>query len=610
QGTKLLDFVSTHNGMGSFELVPSKDENYTATWKDAMGKEYSTPLPAVQEEGVTLRIKGSDAGQTFTVTRSATADEASKTLRIVAVMNQRMLYSAKANLTDVVAKSGMLPTAELPSGIMQITVLDANLKPLAERVVFINNREYEFDADVYLGVKNLEKRGLNKGEVIIADTMLSNLSLSVTDADLNAVPQYEDNIVSRFLLTGDLRGKIVNPYYYFFSTSDSANIHLNLVMLTHGWRRYNWPELLAGKLPLRTKKESNFLSIEGQLLGGEQGKIPPGTMLTGIIQAKDSTRTFISLPVDRFGRVKSDGMIFYDYAKLFFQFADTKRKFETSSLNVDNGLYKGMKSISFSAIDKMRIGGPDSTIWARNLKQASDEVKIAIQRNRKTQTLQEVIVKGKVKTEAQKMDERYTSGLFSGGDARSFDVANDPFGATSFSVFQYLQGKVAGLQISMAGGQPSLSWRGSSPVFYLNEMQSDVSLIQNINMSEVAYIKVFGPGAAGGMQTQGGGAIAVYTKKGGDVTDNSDAKGLSSLQITGYTDLKEFSSPDYATAAPTHDLPDLRTTLFWNPFIFLDKASRRYKFQFYNSDATKRFRLVLEGINIEGKFVHIEKLIQ
>ncbi|MBC7905026.1 MAG: hypothetical protein H7Y27_16480, partial [Gemmatimonadaceae bacterium] len=49
QGTKLLDFLSTHNGMGSFELVPAKDGNYTATWKDAMGKEYSTPLPAVQE---------------------------------------------------------------------------------------------------------------------------------------------------------------------------------------------------------------------------------------------------------------------------------------------------------------------------------------------------------------------------------------------------------------------------------------------------------------------------------------------------------------------------------------------------------------------------------
>ena len=35
------------------------------------------------------------------------------------------------------------------------------------------------------------------------------------------------------------------------------------------------------------------------------------------------------------------------------------------------------------------------------------------------------------------------------GDAYQFDVLDDPFGKTAMSVFTYLQGKVAGLNITI-----------------------------------------------------------------------------------------------------------------------------------------------------------------
>jgi len=206
------------------------------------------------------------------------------------------------------------------------------------------------------------------------------------------------------------------------------------------------------------------------------------------------------------------------------------------------------------------------------------------------------------------MDQKYDSGLFSGGDSRNFDVANDPFAASSFSVFQYLQGKVAGLQINTSGGTPSLSWRGGSPVFYLDEMPADVELMNTINMSDVAYIKVFSPSSANAFSSSGGGAIVVYTKKGGDVTNNS--KGLDFITLNGYAPFKQFYSPDYATNPPNADLPDLRATLYWNPYIFLNKGTRRFKYQFYNNDVTHRYRVVLEGFNEEGRLVHIEKVVE
>lgn len=611
-GTKLADFITMHDGMGSLTLTPKGGETYTAVWKDAAGKEYSTPLPAVKSQGIALQVSDAGEGKKFVLQRTDNIDEAGKSLRIIAYMNQQLVYYAKVNFSSNTLTSGIIPTKQLPTGILQLTVFDKDFKPLAERVSFVNNHDYEFDVDAWIPALNKSKRGLNTVEVLVSDTFRTNLSLSITDADLNVPTPNEDNIISHFLLTGDLRGKIANPYYYFFSTSDSAALYLDLVMLTHGWRRYNWDNVLAGKLPVQAVKESNYLSIDGKLIGSQPGRVPPDTKLTGILQTRDSSSSFLSMSVDRKGQLLADGFIFYDFAKLYFQFNDKKLIFDKSLLQVNNGLRRGVNVVALNEENKNSNNfNLDTNLVAKNLRLGSDELKVALQKNKKEQLLQEVIVRGKVKTNIEKLDEKYASSLFSGGDSHNFDVASDPFGASSQSIFQYLQGKVAGLQISEAGNgaAPQLYWRGGTPVFYLNEIQADVSLMSTINMSDVAYVKVFSPGATGIISNSGGGAIVVYTKKGTDA-NNTKAKGLDYVQLAGYTPVKQFYAPDYATASALNDLDDLRTTLYWNPFILLDKNKKRFKVQFYNSDITHRFRIVLEGINASDKFAHVEKVVE
>lgn len=611
-GVKLGDFATVHNGMGWFKIEPKQAQVYTAVWKDQAGKEYNTPLPAVKPAGVGLQVSDAQDGKKFLLQRSENAPEDDKALRIIAYMNQQLVYYAKVNLTSNTVTSGMIPTKQLPSGVLQITVFDKNFKPQAERVTFVNNHDYEFDADAWIPVFNKNKRGLNTLEVMVSDTFRSNLSLSVTDADLNVPTPNEDNIVSHLLLTADLRGKIANPYYYFFSTADSASIYLDLVMMTNGWRRYNWDNVFAGKPPVSRVNESNYLSIDGKLIGVQTGRFGPDTKLNGILQTKDSVKNFISLPVSRKGEARSDGYIFYDFAKLYFQFNDKNLVFDKSSLHVDNGLYKSPDQLLLDAESRKSGMEIDTNLLAKNLKNASDEMKVAVMRARKEkeQVLQEVVVKGKVKSNEQKMDEKYASGMFSGGDSRNFDLTTDPFASSSQSIFQYLQGKVAGLQINTGGGTPSLSWRGGSPVFYLDEIQTDVSMVSNLNMNDIAYVKVFSPGTTGVISSSGGGAIAIYTKKGGDRTSDDKSKGLGYVQIAGYTAVKQFYSPDYATSSLLNDLPDLRTTLYWAPYILLDKTKKRAKIQFYNNDITRRFRVVLEGVNANDKLVRVEKVVE
>jgi hypothetical protein len=192
---------------------------------------------------------------------------------------------------------------------------------------------------------------------------------------------------------------------------------------------------------------------------------------------------------------------------------------------------------------------------------------------------------------------------------------NDPLAAAMPDIFTYLQGKVPGLQITTAGqpgGQPSLSWRGGRPSLFLNEMQTDAQQLQSVPVTDVAMVKVFRPGSMVGFGGSAGGAIAVYTKKGGDEKRNDpNVKGLDRAILIGYSVQREFYVPNYLDPNnPDNAAEDLRTTLYWKPFVLADKDTKHFTFDFFNNDITKKFRVVLEGFNEEGKLTHIEQIVQ
>ncbi|MFX9058123.1 hypothetical protein ABTN75_19915, partial [Acinetobacter baumannii] len=77
----------------------------------------------------------------------------------------------------------------------------------------------------------------------------------------------------------------------------------------------------------------------------------------------------------------------------------------------------------------------------------------------------------------------------------------------------------------------------------------------------------------------------------------------------GYSTYKEFYSPNYETQK-YDDGPDVRTTLYWNPFVITDKRNKTVQLEFYNNDVSKKFKVILEGMNSDGKLARVEKIIQ
>ncbi len=611
---ELIDsFASVHNGMGSFSFEPAVNETYTCNWIDEYGTSHSTALPSAKNNGVVIESQLLNNKVVFAVKRSAQVTDNLKSLRVVASMNQQMVYSAAVILAGKNISAGEIPTASMPTGILQITVFDAGWVPVAERIVFVKNQP-AFFPEVKMTTKRLGKRLKNEIEVSVADTILSNLSISVTDAGL--IHDSSTNIFSQLLLQGELKGYIPDAAAYFSKDDADTRKKLDLVMLTHGWRRYKWDDIVKGKLPkLAYPMDSDYVQIKGRMYTNGQGSIRSGQNIALIMQGKDSSKQYFMLPVKQDGSFNQRGIILFDTARLYYQLTGDKRLNDVATVRFQYGL----PLVPYAQVTKMpRFGEPDSTQLLNNYLFYS-----GIARNKKSLdsgfTLQEVIVQSRIKSPIDVMDEKYTTGVFTSKNGYAFDVMHDERTRGQLDVFHYLQNLIPGLSMSlpilgMNGAQdansinaPGLNWRDGTPDIFLNEVPSDAARTMAIPMSDIAYIKVFRPPFMGSSGSGASGAIAIYTKKPSDQNTNF-IKGLNSALITGYTPYKEFYSPDYTM--PQSKLPDTRATLYWNPFVLTGKKMQTIKLEFFNNDITKRFRIVLEGVNALGKLARVEKIIE
>jgi hypothetical protein len=613
-GKEQLAFESLHDGMGKFLLTPDRGDSMTAVWKDDHGVEHRTGLPAPKATGAVLRAITGNQKVLFSVARPADGGAELKHLTIIGHMHQHLVYKARIGLDENYMSGGTIPTGQLPSGVLVLTLFDANMIPLAERVVFVNNHEYLFNPEISVQIKGVAKRGKNSLVIDVPDTIKTNMSLAVTDVTADGEFPNDDNIISRLLLTGEIRGHVHDPYFYFSSTADSLVNMLDLVMMTHGWRRIKWEALAKGQLPVIRNPEQDYLAMRVDVLGVDPYKITRDESLNVILSRKDSSTQMLSVPHISGSRFGLQGLVFFDTVRAFYQFNTNRALADEAAITFSNGLVRGSKVARplFTGFDGWTA--EDSIYLKRNRYIAQEQARVQPIEDARIKTLKAATVIGYEKSATEKLDERYASGMFAGGDAHTFNLLDDVFANAFPDIFTYLQGKVAGLQITAGsgpGGTPSLAWRGAKPSLYLNEMQVDASQLQSVAVPDIAMVKVFPPGSGIGFGGGSGGVIAVYTKKGGD-SKNTDPnfKGLPRSLIAGYSMPKEFYSPNYLENNPANGREDLRTTLYWKPYLLTDKETRRVNIDFFNNDISKKLRVVLEGFNEDGKLTHIETIIQ
>jgi len=603
---KVLDSLKVqHDGMGLFVLKPLPGQQYQLNWTDEYGRAGTTLIKDIKKEGVVLTVRTNNEKAFLQFERSEPSSASFKQMNLLVHMNQTLMYKVGLKMSERNFQRAEIPIDELPTGIVQFTLFTADWIPVAERIAFINNHTHDFNAKINPIVTNLGKRALNKFDIFVSDTTMTNMSVAVIDANANTNDPH--SIFSNFLLASEIKGYVHNPSYYFQSDADSIMNRLDLVMMTNGWRKINWEKLREGVGPqLKYMPETEYMSLKGSVFGIKPGMVKD-QQLNFVLAAKDSSKSLQFAAIDANGNFEQPGIFFYDTVKVYYGFNNNSKLSGATQVKIENGLLKkenGAK-INLGSIPPV-WGGIDSMAIVRMNFYLSEQEKL--RKLMASTSLAEVVVKTRTKSKLEILDETYSTGLFSGMNGYSFDLTDGTVAA--LDIFTFLQGRVAGLQVTGSGPSASLTWRGGVPDIYLNELRSDIPMVANIPVADIAYLKVFRPPFFGTGAGGGSGAIVIYTKKGGSTSKGSqNVKGLESTILSGYSIFKEFYNPTYDKSAAAFQ-PDTRNTLYWNPYIMTNKRSPRYQVEFYNNDVSTKLKIVLEGFNASGKMTRVEKILE
>lgn len=603
EGNIIIDPIrSVHDGMGSFTFTPSAGKSYRAILTSDKGNKKTFALPAAKPYGVALHIIRSGEKVFFQVRRHRMPGDTLNRLFLAAQIHGYLGYFAPIDFSQGYT-GGLIPIDKDPAGIMQITLFTPAGIPLAERLTFIMNQKARLPLTLKNDSVSMHPRGKNVFTLSVPDSITGNFSVAVTDADQVMRIPSQDNIISHLLLTSDIKGYVNDPAWYF-SADDSATRHgLELVMLTNGWRRFTWQKMLNHQYPeLKYAPEVKGLQIKGQAFVNNK-PLKSGKISMFLRSPIDSVTYFISGAAEPNGYFEVNHLNFHDTANLYYKGVDTLHKGRTVDVKF---------AASPAAQDYVLLHKPIHETVIPVSPSLKNYLELAAERNQQDQyisnrtiLLQEVNVTAKRIPKEKTVEERYTSGLFKSDNGFSFDLTDKTLPYTS--IFQFLQGRVPGLLIMGNPMSPSVRYRGGSPGFFLDEVPVSASEIADIPVDNIALVKVFRPPFYGGFGGSNG-AIAIYTKRGGD-RNFEPGRGFEKKRIPGYTLVKQFYSPDYSVKKKVNELPDKRATLYWDPELRMDSTAHSVTFSFYNTDITKRMRIIIEGISDDGKIGRVEKVI-
>ena len=266
EGNLIQEFESIHNGMGVLSFTPEKNKNYRAEVKYSNGQEKSVDLPDIFNDGYNLTANIVDDKIKVEVKSNFNPDNhiLGSDVYIMAQVRGKPHFTKQATLEDSKIQT-TIPADELPAGVCHITLFDGNATPVAERLVFVDNKNID---QPKINIKETEidnKKGLSAEllfESIKRENTHGNYSISVFGSNKQTDEPIK-NIATYFLLTSDIGKTIEDPSFYFSEPIPEKEI--DLVMMTHGWRRFDWEEVITKDFPEISHKIDTGLTLRGKV---------------------------------------------------------------------------------------------------------------------------------------------------------------------------------------------------------------------------------------------------------------------------------------------------------------------------------------------------------
>jgi len=601
--TTVADFETNSLGMGSIPLVLQTGKKYVATALFEDGSSTSASLPPVQNSGYVLTVN-SVLKDKIAAQLSATADLVNgKDIYLIAQYNGLVLHAAKQKLNGAEILFN-IPKKNLPSGVLQLSILTDQMIPIMERLVF------NYNTTSTLLPVSVE---LNKLSFSTRDKVIANLSVKYEDSDTtrfaalsasvvnlskvdSTTDRYYSSIVSELLLKSDLRGFIERPNYYFADLTNIKLTELDNLMLIQGWRKLDWKNYTSTATAAFLPEKG--LTIAGTIKKTARKAVVPNAKVT-IIPTSNMLLSIDTL-TDNNGRFSFDELLFADSVK-FIVTGDGPKEKKRVDIVIDNPLTPPPNA---SKDQPLLLNDINTTLLTqlKNSQQFLGELEAAgiIE---KSIRLEEVQV-NRVRTTKADKNSRNLNGP---GNADQVISADELSGCATFA--QCLNGRLNG--VIFRNGIPYSTRSMNSPMqVVLDGMYIEPEQIDMINTADIASVEVLrsiGNTAIYGMY--GGNGVIVITSKSGDAISSSyTPTGIVTITPKGLYVPRTFFKPQYDATIQNKLTRDLRTTIAWEPNLITPKDGKTH-FEFFTSDEPGTYKLTVEGISMDGKIAHLEYLI-
>jgi hypothetical protein len=627
KGEEVSSFTSMYRGMGAFIFYPDGGK-YSAKIT-AGDKTVKVELPKAIPSGYSLQVNNYQP-QEMQVQITKTTDLPSDTVGL-SFMCRGKVYAFKTfSLASDQPALFTIPKDIFPSGVIQITVFNAKGQILAERLAFVNqddalqlkteiNTTYQPFSPININFQLNDSQG---------NPLESTFSLSVRDRGTEIYTGYSDDVRSNLLLSSELKGFIENPGYYFEKNDVRHVAALDMLLLTQGWRRYEWKKMAGvDKFDVKQGIEKGLV-VDGKILTdiGKKEKENVDVTMWMLTPYQKGTCTTdkqgnFNLALDDFyGKVelnietRINGKLRDHRIQLNRAFNPSPKAYETTEVTLPDSIPTYRQTVETIAPVVGKV---------EEKKTPTNDVKTKESMNEKNHTLKELTVTEKKKW-SQKQEGASQADIVYDVN-KEIDKLRDKGESEPSNIFDFLYQQRGVFSANLDGFNDKLSctYMGKDVIFIVNNTLARISdgsreninnydranpinntvipTVYDLDMSLVESIMIVQSSTKTlGYCTECDRGkeytlIYIYTNPDKALVDGG---GKRKTIFEGYSNVRQFYSPDYK-AVGLPDEKDHRRTLYWNPNVKTDSHGVA-KISIFNNINCKMIDILTEGVTKEG----------
>lgn len=574
-------FTTHRFGIGTFRMTPLANTTYRLRLTDDRGRSVVRPITsAVAPAGYTMQVEAGANEQLQIMVRSNVPGQTNAEVYLLGHTRQVIGVSDRQVLRDGQA-TFMVPVQQLGEGVSHLTVFTAAGQPVCERLWF---RKPNTSLSAQLTTDKSTYAARTPVTLTLA-TSLPNGTTATADASVavfrldSLAPLDPVNLPDYLWLASDLRGAVENPAYYLTQSGPDADLARNNLMLTHGWRRFRWDNVLnppASAMPIQP--ESRGLTVRGRVLNARTGQ-PAADVVTYLSVPGQGSRLY-SRRSDEAGYVRYELPQLVGPHELVLQPAPVD-----SSYRVDL-LSPYAEPASATPLPLFDL--------APTLRDALTTRSLAMQVQNHYFATPPSLPAADSSTFYGRPDEHYRLDAYT------------RFQTMEEVLSEYVPGiavkRLSGGRFALrANNLPGKAFFDDTPLMLIDGVPVfDTDQLMAISPLKFRTLDVMtsryflGPLAYSGV-------LSLNSYKQDLAGYRLDPRAVV-LDYDGLQARREFAAPGYDSAAQQASrLPDLRQLLYWNPQV-TTQANGKAGLTFYTSDQAGHYQVVVQALTADGRF--------